>query len=94
MAKLVWAFRRNEFFAWRRDPANLAAYEAESRTRRRRESRFVTFPDPFGHSVIDTWIGEPATFADRPLTGISEQDAEDAAEVLNRRALRQRAGGH
>lgn len=77
-----------DFFAWRRDPANLAAYEAESRARRRRESRFLTQPDPFGHSVIDTWTGAPAAFAGQTQSGIPEDDAEEIAEILNRRALR------
>jgi len=82
------------FFAWRRDPVNLAAYEAESRTRKRRESRFVSEPDPFGFTVLDRASGEAAEFAGRAQTGIPEADAEDIAEILNRRDLRARARAH
>jgi len=82
------------FFAWRRVPTNLAAYEAESRARKRRESRFVTEPDPFGFTVVDRTSGEAAEFAGRAQTGIPEADAEDIAEILNRRDLRRRARPH
>ena len=84
----------NAFFAWRRDPKNLAAYEAESRARKRRESRFVTEPDPFGFTVVDRASGEPADFAGRAQTGIPEADADDIAEILNRRDLRDRGRPH
>lgn len=89
---------RNEdlhaFFAWRRDPENLAAYEAESRARKRRESRFIAEPDPFGFTVLDRATGEAAEFAGRAQAGIPEADAEDIAEILNRRDLRRRAEAH
>lgn len=89
---------RNEdlyaFFAWRRDPENLAAYELESRARKRRESRFIAEPDPFGFTVLDRATGEPAEFAGRRQAGIPEADAEDIAEILNRRDLRRRAEAH
>lgn len=82
------------FFAWRREPENLAAYEAESRARKRRESRYVTEPDPFGFTVLDRASGEAAEFAGRAQTGIPEADAEDIAEILNRRDLHRRASAH
>lgn len=75
------------FFAWRRDPGNVAAFNAAAKARRRQTERFLVEPDPFGFSVIDVWTGEPAEFATRPQSGISEADAEAIAEVLNRRAL-------
>lgn len=82
------------FFAWRREAENLAAYEAESRARKRRESRFVTEPDPFGFTVLDRATGAAAEFAGRAQAGIPEEDAEDIAEILNRRDLRRRARQH
>jgi hypothetical protein len=84
----------NAFFAWRRDPENIAAYEAESRARKRRDSRFVAEPDPFGFTVLDRASGEAAEFAGRAQTGIPEADAEDIAEILNRRDLHRRARAH
>ncbi|MBU1376113.1 MAG: hypothetical protein KKE02_24200 [Alphaproteobacteria bacterium] len=75
------------FFAWRRDPGNLAAYNAASKAYRRSRERFRVEPDPFGFSVIDIRTGEAAEFATRPQAGISEADAEAIADVLNRRAL-------
>jgi ferric-dicitrate binding protein FerR (iron transport regulator) len=77
-----------EFSAWRKDPANDAAYRAVEQSVRRRGGRFVFQPDARGFSVIDTWTGDPAEFAARPQTGISKEDARDIAELLNRRAIR------
>lgn len=80
-----------EFQAWRDDPANDAAYrraELESERLRPQRGRFVFRPDATGFSVIDTWTGDPAEFATVPQTGISEEDARDIAELLNRRAIR------
>lgn len=78
------------FFLWRRHPANRAAFEAETKAFGRRESRFVAEPDGHGFTVRDRETGEPATFARRRQTGIPEADAEDIAEILNRRALVER----
>jgi hypothetical protein len=78
----------HEFSVWRADPANDAAYRAVEQTVRRRDGRFVVQPDPTGFSVIDTWTGDPAVFAAIPQAGISEEDARDIAELLNRRAIR------
>jgi hypothetical protein len=79
------------FFAWRRDAANRAAFDAASKARRRASERFLVEPDPFGFTVMDIKTAEPAVFANRPQAGISEADAEAIAEVLNRRALSDRA---
>lgn len=76
-----------DFFAWRRNPANLAAYEAASKAHRRRTERFRVEPDAAGFSVIDVRTGEPATFANHAQVAVSEEDAEAIAEILNRRAL-------
>lgn len=81
----------NEFTAWRDDPANDAAYrrvELDTERQRPQRGRFIFRPDPTGFSVIDTWTGDPAVFAAIPQTGISEEDARDIAELLNRRAIR------
>lgn len=75
----------DEFFDWRRDPVNASAYRAIERTRARTRGRFVVQPDPGGFCVIDTWTGEPAVFARAPQVGVTEEDARDVAEVLNRR---------
>jgi ferric-dicitrate binding protein FerR (iron transport regulator) len=79
------------FFAWKREPANAAAFDAASKARRRQTERFRVEPDATGFSVIDVSTGEPAAFANRPQSGISEADAEAIAEVLNRRDLSSRA---
>jgi DNA-directed RNA polymerase specialized sigma24 family protein len=79
------------FFAWRRKPANRAAFDAAAKARRRQTDRYLVEPDPFGFSVIDVRTGQPAEFATRAQAGISEADAEVIAEVLNRRALTDRA---
>ena len=51
--------------------------------------RFTTRPDREGFSVYDRWTGEAAVIAMAPQTGLSEEDAEHTAQLLNRRA----AGG-
>jgi hypothetical protein len=48
--------------------------------------RFVIRPDSEGYSVVDIWTGEAAVIAMVPQTGISEEDAQHTAELLNRRA--------
>jgi hypothetical protein len=74
------------FCNWREDPAHDAAYRAVERDGMRLRGRFVAIPDPRGFSVIDTWTGDPATFANARYTGIAKQDADDICELLNRRA--------
>jgi ferric-dicitrate binding protein FerR (iron transport regulator) len=78
----------HDFFEWRHAPANDAAYLAIETAWERTRGRFVTRPDPLGFSVIDRRAGEPATFANAQVAGVSEQDALDIAAVLNRRAIR------
>jgi hypothetical protein len=77
------------FHAWRRRPANKAAYLEVERAEQRRRSRFAPKPDPEGFSVIDKLTGEPATFANARYAGISEDDADAICDVLNRRARQQ-----
>jgi hypothetical protein len=48
--------------------------------------RFVTRRDRENYSVCDLWTGEPAVIAMTPQTGLSEEDAEHTAALLNRRA--------
>ena len=69
----------------RDDLANDAAYQLVEREAMRSRGRFVIAPDPHGFGVIDTWTSEPATFANVQQMGISEDDAEDIREILNRR---------
>jgi hypothetical protein len=51
----------------------------------------VAEADPFGFTVLDKATDEAAEFAGRRQTGIPEADAEDIAEILNRRDLTRRA---
>ena len=46
--------------------------------------RYLTRPDRDGFSVFDVWTGEAAVIAMVPQTGLSQQDAEDTAVLLNR----------
>ena len=48
--------------------------------------RFAIRADPEGFSVYDLWTGETAVIAMTPQSGISREDAEHTAELLNRRA--------
>lgn len=75
-----------QFFSWRETPAHDAAYLDVERDRFRVRGRFVVTPDAAGHSVIDTWTGEPAMFANVQMTGVSAADAEAVREILNRRS--------
>jgi hypothetical protein len=51
--------------------------------------RFVIRPDKEGFSVYDVWTGEVAVIAMTAQDGMSREDAEHTAALLNRRA----AGG-
>jgi hypothetical protein len=48
--------------------------------------RFVIRPDRVGYSVCDLWTGEAAVIGMVPQTGLSHDDAEHTAALLNRRA--------
>jgi hypothetical protein len=50
--------------------------------------RFTIRPAASGFSVYDVWTGEVAVIAMTPQKGLSREDAEHTAEVLNRRAER------
>lgn len=48
--------------------------------------RYTTRPDRDGFSVYDAWTGEVAVIAMPPQSGLSQEDAEHTADLLNRRA--------
>jgi len=48
--------------------------------------RFAVRPDPAGFSVYDLWTGETVVIAMTPQDGLSSEDAEHTAAMLNRRA--------
>ncbi|HEY8570911.1 hypothetical protein [Phenylobacterium sp.] len=48
--------------------------------------RYLVRPDREGFTVSDIWTGEPAVIAMVPQTGLSREDAEHTADLLNRRA--------
>lgn len=50
------------------------------------ENRFATRPDPEGVSVYDVWTGQTVVIAMAPQDGLSREDADQTAEMLNRRA--------
>jgi len=77
-----------EFTDWRRDPANDAAYSAVEKDWMRSRGRFVMLPASSGFDVIDSWTGEPATFANAPMSGLLEEDADAVVELLNTRTRR------
>lgn len=51
--------------------------------------RYVIRPAADGFGVYDVWTGEVAVIAMTPQDGLSREDAEHLARLLNRRA----AGG-
>ena len=51
-------------------------------------ARFSTRPDPEGFSVYDLWTGETVVIAMTPQDGLSEEDAQHTAAMLNLRAAR------
>ncbi len=48
--------------------------------------RFVVRPDRNGFSVCDVWTGDVAVIAMTPQDGLSLEDAEHTAGLLNRYA--------
>lgn len=46
--------------------------------------RYVIRPDREGYTVSDIWTGEAAVIAMVPQTGLSREDAEHTAGLLNR----------
>jgi hypothetical protein len=50
--------------------------------------RFSIRPDPAGFSVFDLWTGETVVIALTPQDGLSREDAEHTAGLLNHRAER------
>jgi len=52
----------------------------------RKTNRFALRPDRSGFTVYELWTGEPAVIAMVPQTGLSEEDAQHPADLLNRRS--------
>jgi hypothetical protein len=48
------------------------------------ETRYVIRPDGQGFTVRDLWSDEPARPAGSPQVGLSQDDAEHTADLLNR----------
>jgi hypothetical protein len=52
----------------------------------RKTERFTLRRDRTGWTVYEVWTGEPAVIALVPQTGLSQEDAQHTAALLNRRA--------
>ncbi len=52
----------------------------------RKTERFTTKRDGKGWTVYEVWTGQPAVVAMKPQTGLSEDDANHIANLMNRRA--------
>lgn len=48
--------------------------------------RYTTRPDREAFSVFDVWPGEVAVIAMVPQAGLSKEDADHTANLLNRRS--------
>lgn len=47
------------------------------------DTRFVIRPDGRGYTIRDLWTGEAARLAGAPQVGLSQDDAEHTADLLN-----------
>ena len=52
----------------------------------RKTARFALRPDRRGWTVYEVWTSEPAVIALVPQAGLSEEDAQHTADLLNRRS--------
>ncbi len=52
----------------------------------RKTQRFALRRDRTDWTVYEVWTGEPAVIAMVPQTGLSQEDAQHTADLLNRRA--------
>lgn len=52
------------------------------------DERYHVRPDREGFTVYDVWTGEAAVIAMTPQTGLSREDADHTADLLNLRARR------
>jgi hypothetical protein len=91
LGKSITTAELYEFNGWRREPANDAAYSVIEKEWMRSRGRFVMLPAASGFDVIDSWTGEPATFANAEMSGVSEEDADAVVELLNTRTRRRSA---
>ena len=54
----------------------------------RKTDRYALRPDPAGWTVVELWTGKPAVVAGAPQTGLTEEDANHTAALLNKNARR------
>ena len=52
----------------------------------RKTHRFAIRPDRTAWTVFEIWTGEPAVIALAPQTGLSQEDAQETADLVNRHA--------
>ena len=52
----------------------------------RQSDRFAMRRDASGWTVYEVWTGEAAVIASKPQAGLSEDDAQHTADLLNQRA--------
>ncbi len=58
------------------------------------DTRYVIRPDAQGYTVRDLWSGEPARLAGSPQVGLSQDDAEHTADLLNRTTVEDGSAQH
>lgn len=54
----------------------------------RKKDRYAVRADASGHTVIEIWTGQPAVVAGVPQRGLSEDDAQHMAKLLNAQSRR------